>query len=191
MLERRSWAAALLIVPALLAASGCARTDADLYTAGDAGEATFHNFLTETLYLSGCAPFVFERSLDGDWVDQGPPFHCIWEGIAVPVAQEERIKTPFDAPYDSGIYRLRYDVGARCQPDVPLSQAQCEVRNEVVSDEFEVERELCDASEPDCRHVPAAPNILCEDGVHFAGPAAECTRDPASGRCGYEFLRCP
>lgn len=170
---------------------GCAETDEALYTAGEAGVATFYNPIQDPVFLPGCAPFVFEHSLDGAWNETGPPFHCVWEGTAVVVAWRESIETPFDAPADSGVYRLRYDVGRNCKPDVPLSEAECEFHGFVHSEPFEVERELCEPSEPDCHFAPAGPNFLCEDGVHVGGPSSECTRDPSSGRCGYEHLRCP
>jgi hypothetical protein len=175
----------------LLIGAGCVRTDQKLYAAAAPGIASFGHWASETLYLGGCAPFVVERRIDGAWVDVGPPFHCVWDGIAVAVEPDERIETPFDAPSDSGSYRLRYEYGARCQPGRPLHDAKCEFRSSAFSNTFEVEREICDANEPECRFVPAAPNYLCDDGEHFGGPSGQCTRDPSSGRCGYEFLRCP
>lgn len=178
----------LLLVLALL---GCADTDQAVYTAGAPGVATFYNPVQDPVFLAGCAPFVFERRLDGAWSETGPPFVCVWEGNAVVVEWRQSVDTPFDAPADSGLYRLNYEVGRNCKPDQPLSQAGCEFSGPVHSDSFEVERELCEPSDPGCRHAPAAPNVLCEDGVHVSGPASECTRDPSTGGCGYEFLRCP
>jgi hypothetical protein len=174
----------------LFSAAGCAETDRDLYLADEAGQASFSNTLRMPVYLGGCAPFVTERSLDGKWVELGPPFVCIWEGIAVEVASYETVTTPFQAPRDSGLYRLRYGVSAACEPDLPLSQAHCAFEHAAFSNEFEVERELCDPDEFGCRFVPGAPNFLCDDGVHFGGPSGECTRDPSTGACGYEFLSC-
>jgi hypothetical protein len=187
---RSGWTALALAAISLIG-TGCAETDREIYTAAEPGIATFQNPFTNPLYLPGCAPFVFERSLDATWVEIGPPFVCFWEGIAVVVETNESVETLFNAPNDSGIYRLRYTVGARCEPDLPLSQANCRVVHDVPSNEFEVERELCDPSEFGCQFVPGAPNYLCPDGEHFGGPASECTWDPATGRCGYEFLSCP
>ena len=187
---RAGWRA-LTLAAFFLVSAGCAETDRDVYTAAEPGIATFQNPLKIPLYLPGCAPFVFERSLDGTWVDIGPPFVCFWEGIAVAVGMYESVETPFNAPNDTGIYRLRYAYAMRCEPDLPLSQANCQVERDVRSNEFEVERELCDPNEFGCQFVPGAPNFLCADGEHFGGPASECTRDPASGACGYEFLSCP
>jgi len=182
---------ALAFVVLLFVTIGCAETDQEIYVAGEPGLATFTNTLKEPVYLPGCAPFVTERSLDGEWIDQGPPFVCIWEGIAVEVGPSEAVETPFDAPTESGVYRIRYGVSARCEPGLPLSQANCQLEDMPRTAAFTVERELCDPSDRGCRFVPAAPNFLCEDGVNFGGPAAECTRDPISGACGYEFLSCP
>ena len=90
-------------------------------------------------------------------------------------------------PKDSGIYRLRYDYGSGCEPG-PLSQANCENDFVVYSNEFEVERELCEVQR--C-NFSRAPIRFCEDGENFAGPAGVCTVDPESGECTEEFLRCP
>lgn len=174
-----------------LAALGCADTDQEIYLAGDPGLATITNTLKAPIYLPGCAPFTTERSLDGSWVDLGPPFVCAWEGIAVELAPKQSLETPFTAPTDTGLYRVKYTLGARCEPDLPLSQANCKFEGLERFAFFEVERELCDPSEFGCQFVPGAPNYLCDDGVHFGGPSGECTRDPVSGDCGYEFLSCP
>lgn len=184
---------ALALVLLTVAGTGCwVETDRSLYTAGDPGTATLTNRLNVPLSLAGCAPFVFERSLDGDWLDLGPPYLCFWEGIALSVNPKESVETAFDAPADSGRYRLRFDAAAICEPGLPLSQAKCAIPDlALYSAPFEVERELCDGSEEGCRFVPAAPNFLCEDGEHIAGPASECTRDPSTQQCGYEFLDCP
>jgi len=174
-----------------VADSVVAETDSDLYTAADTGIAIFQNLGDEPLYLSGCAPFVFEQSLDGAWAFVGPPFICVWEGFAVAIGTNEADVVEFMVPDESGIYRLRYDYGSNCEPDHPLSQANCLNEAIVYSNEFEVERELCDPAEFACRFVPAAAIFLCADDVNFSGPAGECTRDPVTGECGYEFLSCP
>ncbi|MDJ0789159.1 MAG: hypothetical protein QNK05_20320 [Myxococcota bacterium] len=166
-------------------------TDRSLYTAGEDALARLHNGSPIPAWLPGCAPFELQRSLDGDWVDQGPPWVCIWEGLAVLVAPGSTLTTPFQAPADSGLYRLRYPVSLGCSPGLPLSQADCVREQSVFTDPFEVEREACEADEPGCRFVPLAPNFLCADGESVGGPSGVCTRDPGSGQCGYEFLECP
>jgi hypothetical protein len=191
MLEARIGSRAIAAALGLLLLTGCAWTDEESYTAGDSGIATIRNLASMPIYLGGCAPFVFQRRFSGAWFDLGPPFVCVWEGIAVEVLRHEDLETPFTAPSDTGLYRLRYPFGLRCDPDLPLSQANCEATSELVSREFEVGRELCAPEEFSCRFVPAAPNYLCEDGIHIGGPSGECTRDPTSGACGYEFLSCP
>ncbi len=191
MLGTRSEWAALALAAVFLLGAGFAKTDSDVYTAAGSGVATFQNPREAPLYLPGCAPFVFERSLAGGWIDIGPPYLCVWEGIAVAVEMNAIVETPFNAPGDSGIYRLRYSYGARCDADLPLSESNCQVEGDVRSSEFEVERGLCDSTELGCRFQPAAPNFLCADGVHIGGPASDCTRDPNGGKCGYEFLICP
>jgi hypothetical protein len=175
----------------LAAAVVSAETDGDIYTAGEMGTATFEILTQRSVYLPGCAPFVFEQSLDQKWIVIGPPFVCVWEGLAVAVATNEIVETQFDAPRDTGIYRLRYDYSMGCEPNRPLSQANCSSEAVAYSNEFEVARELCDPVEFGCRFMPAAPNFLCADGVNLGGPAGECTRNPVSGECGYEFLSCP
>ena len=199
----RGWQARLLGALILVVTSGCGWTDQTVYVAGAPGHSTFHNPAVRpmtssthirqapSVFLSGCAPFVTERSLDGVWVELGPPFVCVWEGIAVEVAPGESVVTPFQAPTETGLYRHRYDYGVACEPDLPLSQAGCDSTESTATPGFEVERELCDPTEFGCRFVPGAPNFLCSDGIHFGGPAAECTRDPLTGSCGYEFLSCP
>jgi hypothetical protein len=168
-----------------------AETDRTLYSAGDSGLATFLNTGPDPLFLPGCAPFFFEQRLDGHWAFVGPPFVCVWEGLAIYVGMNETDSIEFIVPSESGLYRLRYDHSSGCEIDVPLSQANCEVDFVIYSNVFEVERELCDPSQPACRFVPGAPNILCADGVNVSGPSAECTRDPETWECGYEFLSCP
>jgi hypothetical protein len=172
-------------------ADASAESDRVIYEAGSMGTAGFRNETQMPLFLPGCAPFVFERSLDGAWTFADPPIVCVWEGLAVAVYPNEIDEFDFLAPNNSGTYRLRYDYSSGCELDLPLSQANCENDFVVLSDEFEVERELCDPAEPSCRFVPGAPNLLCPDGVNIAGPSAECTRAPGSGECGYEILRCP
>jgi hypothetical protein len=179
--------AALLMTSAL----GCAETDRSTYTAGETGISTFLNSLSRPVFLPGCAPFVIQRRVAGDWVDVGPPFVCVWEGIAVRLEQNESVDTPFQAPPDTGTYRNEYSVSAGCEPDLPLSQANCQIQHAWSTAPYRVERELCDPGEFACRFVPGAPNYLCEDGIHVGGPSGECTRDPSTGRCGYEFIDCP
>lgn len=184
-------AAPLLLALALLSACS-AETDQSTYVAGSEGVATFTNgsrFVPA--FLPGCAPFSIERSLGGSWVEQGPPWVCIWEGIAVLVDPQSSIDTPFAVPAASGRYRLRYDVSLGCTPGLPLSQADCLRERSVFTDPFQVEREACDPSEFGCRFLPGIPNYLCEDGESVGGPSGTCTRDPASGQCGYEILACP
>ena len=168
-----------------------AETDRTTYFAGDSGIATLLNSGLDPVFLPGCAPFVFEQSLDGDWAFVGPPFVCVWEGIAIYVGRNETDSIEFTAPSESGFYRLRYDYSSGCESGLPLSQANCDDELLVYSNAFEVVREACDLGQPGCRFVPAALNVLCADGVNFSGPSAECTRDPATWDCGYEFLSCP
>lgn len=171
--------------------SGHAETDRDVYTAADTGVATFLNSGSVPIFLPGCAPFVIEQRLDGSWALVGPPFVCVWEGIAYYLGMNRTDSITFTAPSESGVYRLRYDYSTGCDEDVPLSEANCSRQHVTYSNVFEVERELCDPSHSGCRFVPGAPNILCADGVNFSGPSEECTHDPETWECGYEFLSCP
>ncbi len=40
-----------------------------------------------------------------------------------------------------------------------------------------------------CGPAPAAPNVLCSDGVHYSGPGP-CVRG-SDGTCGWTWLTCP
>jgi uncharacterized protein YndB with AHSA1/START domain len=183
-------ASLLISLLALVAVPGChAAVDRDHYAAGEEGVSVFTNDSQIPAWLAGCSPFNFEQRIDGQWEDRGPPFVCVWEGIAVPVAPGERVESRFSAPGRSGLWRLHYPVGLNCEADLP--QSACEDIFSVRTKPFTVEREPCPPETFECRFVPAAPNYLCPDGEHIGGPSGVCTRDPESGVCGYEFLVCP
>jgi len=168
-----------------------AATDADLYLAADIGTATVLNISQQSLYLPGCAPFVLEQSVNGDWVDLGPPITCIWEGLAVIVGVDEADVFEFAVPADSGFYRLEYRYGLGCEEELPLSQANCTDEDVAYSNVFEVERELCEPTEPVCGLAKLLVPFQCPDGVNYGGLADECTLDPWTGECGFEFFSCP
>ena len=166
-----------------------ASVDRDRYVAGEEGTTVFMNDSALTAWLAGCSAFNFEQRVEGRWQDRGPPFVCVWEGFAVPVAGGERVELSFSAPGSSGLWRLNYAVGENCEAGRP--QRACENVFPIPTKLFTVEREPCLPEIFECRFVPAAPNYLCSDGESIGGPSGVCTRDPATGVCGYEFLVCP
>jgi hypothetical protein len=186
----RSLASPLISLVALLLLSGChASVDREHYVAGETGSTRFANDSSRTVWLSGCSIFRFEQRVEGRWEDRGPPFVCIWEGFAEPVPPGESSGTGFNAPEQSGVWRLRYPVGSGCRDDQPLSA--CSRISPIYTKPFVVEREPCAPETSECRFVPGAPNFLCPDGENFGGPSGTCTRDPSTGVCGYEFQVCP
>jgi hypothetical protein len=166
-----------------------ASVDRDFYLAGAAGTTTFSNGAGPTAWLSGCSAFHFEQSVDGVWVDRGQPFECVWEGFAQPVPEGSVFESGFNAPTNSGLWRLNFAVGEGC--DAGLPQSACDEIFPIVTNAFSVEREICAPTTFECRFAPAAPNFLCADGVSVGGPSGDCTLDPSTGVCGYEILACP
>jgi len=168
-----------------------ATTDGQEYLARDPATSMLENATDRSVYLDLCWPWTLEQSIEGRWVDLGPPIVCIVGGLGLEVVPGATEATPFTAPDISGLYRLRYTVGESCTPSQGPIGVDCSSVRSVVTPVFEVMRALCDVSDPGCRVVPAAPNYLCPDGVTFGGPSAECTLDPETGVCGYELLDCP
>ena len=166
-----------------------ATVDMDQYVAGELGSTVFTGGAGPTAWLSGCSVFRFEQRVDGQWQDRGQPFECVWEGFALPVAAGEDVTSPFSAPANSGLWRLHYPVGEGC--DATLPQSACDDVFPILTNVFTVEREPCPPATFECQFAPAAPNYLCPDGVNIGGPSDECTRDPSTGVCGYEFRVCP
>lgn len=94
---------------------------------GSLGVATLRNRLPVSLYLPGCSQYALERRDDaGNWLYHGPPIYCVWEGYAQKVAPGAEVAFPFNAPPDSGTWRIRFRVSIGCQDGKPLSQAACE-----------------------------------------------------------------
>ena len=166
-----------------------ADVDRAQYVAGQAGSSSLTNNTNSTAWLAGCAAFSFEQSVDGQWQDRDQPIVCVWEGFAQPVAGGASASFPFFAPGASGLWRIRYPVGEGCAANMP--QRACDDVFPIFTDAFTVEREPCAPETPECRFLPAAPNFLCSDGVNCGGPSSVCTRDPATGVCGYEVRTCP
>ena len=190
MCRSRRVASVVISLLALVAQLGChAAVDREHYVAGEAGTSVFANDSRIAASLAGCSTFNFEQRIDGQWEDRGAPFVCIWEGFALPVAPGETVESGFSAPGSSGLWRLHYPVGLNCEADLPLSA--CTDVFSTFTKPFAVEREPCPPETFECRFVPGAPNYLCPDGENIGGPSGVCTRDPATGVCGYEFLVCP
>ncbi len=189
---------ALLLLAGLTMAQSCkvapamphrASVDQDHYVAGEPGTTLFRNGSGPTAWLAGCSVFSFEQSVDGEWQDRGQPFVCVWEGFAQPVGKGSTVVTSFSAPASSGLWRLNYPVGEGCGEG--FTQSSCDTIFSVTTNVFTVDREPCPPQTFECRFAPAAPNFLCSDGESVGGPSGTCSRDPATGVCGYEFLVCP
>jgi hypothetical protein len=104
-----------------------------MVTPGETITATWYNFTSDDIFLSGCSTFSIDLkdSVSGQWVDQGPPFACAIEGIAVhlPAGQAHRTMS-FTAPMDGmaggpATYRLRGQYFTGCIVGQPLSSAKC------------------------------------------------------------------
>ena len=183
----------LLLLLLLLAGTGClfglsAQTDRERYATGDDGTATFRNDGRFEVFLEGCSAFVFEQLVAGTWTLRGPAVVCVWEGFARPVAPGESVVDPFFVPGEPGVWRLSYRVGLGCDPDRPMSEADCRSFRRVRTAPFVVQ-EPCDSRE--CGPALGMPNRLCPDGVNFDGPTGRCLRDPVFDVCGWEIASCP
>jgi len=182
-----------LLLPVALVATGCllalsAETDRERYAVGDDGTATFRNGGRVEVFLEGCSSFVHEQLDQGTWVPRWPEVVCVWEGFARPVAPGASLVEPFSLRGDAGTWRLSYRVGLACNPDRPLSEADCDSILEVTTQPFTVQ----DSCEPQaCGPELGMPNRLCPDGVNVAGPTGRCLRDPALDVCGWEIATCP
>ncbi len=177
-------------IPALLAlgiSAGCAEVDRDRYVVGDPGTTRFTNVLRETVYLGGCSVFDYQKFEGKGWTDRGPGVVCIWEGFARPIHAQESLESPFTAPDEEGLWRLRYPLGLGCAEDAPLSEENCAWLDAVPTRPFEVVG-LCAVEE--CGPPLGMPNRLCPDGS-WAGPTGRCLHDPETGSCGWEVLSCP
>ena len=130
--------------------SGCATTDKQSYAAGEVGKTTFHNTLSEDVYLSGCSAYFLEKLEQDVWTDRGPAVVCVWEGFAVPVSPEASESFEL-VVFEPGLWRLVYPVGLGCDPDQPLESEHCETISEVHTQPFTVQ-EVCD------------PDSSCADG---------------------------
>lgn len=166
-------------------------TEFDFYTARELAVAVVENETAAPIFLDSCTPIYIQESLDGDWTLGSGVGRCVQPGLPDRIDPNERMELVFPASRDSGFYRVMIEPMEDCEAGLRLPFANCSDLPIVHSEEFEVARELCDPSDPGCRFVPAQPNILCPDGIFFSGPAAECTRDPIRGDCGYEILVCP
>jgi len=179
---------ALLGLCALGGLACFASTDRATYTPQEAGTATFSNESDATVSLAGCSAYSLEQQFEHGWRDSGPAVVCIWEGLARPIDAGESLSLPLLAPNTPGTWRLRFTAALGCDPDLPLSQADCERTGPIHTPAFDV-RALCAANA--CGPPLGMPNRLCPDGEASAGPTGRCLRDPDSGSCGWEIAECP
>jgi hypothetical protein len=175
----------VLLVVIMVACSPA--TDRESYEVGDTGVVTFHNQLRTTLYLAGCNHFDYEKRVGDAWVSQGPDLACFWEGFAQPVVTGEVVTDAIRAR-DPGTWRLRYDVGAGCSSEAPLSEDACVATGEAVSNEFEVVDSGCVVT--GCSsHICAEEHVgtTCEWYPHYACfRDAECGHFGTGGSCGWK-----
>ncbi|MGI9431076.1 MAG: hypothetical protein ACR2PQ_02625 [Myxococcota bacterium] len=179
---------ALLGLCALAGLACFGSTDRASYTPGEAGTSSFHNESETPISLEGCSAYHFEQRFESGWRDAGPAVVCVWEGFARTVDAGESLSLPLVAPNTPGTWRLRYTAALGCAPDLPLSQADCEITGPVYTPAFQV-RALCAPSA--CGPPLGMPNRLCPDGEAIAGPTGRCLRDPEYGSCGWEIAECP
>jgi len=192
----------LLLLPLVLTA--CREptlvTDALTYTEGEAGVATLLNPHPYAIYLEGCNAYTYQKQVGEEWVAQPPDFVCVWEGFARPVDADSALPLEFTAR-DAGLWRLWARVGAGCDPEKPMSEANCSRISDVYSNEFEVL-----ADDPSCQ-VSGCSGQVCADHPVFTTcewlPHYVCYRDARCGAfdhstyppsCGWEqtpeLLRC-
>ena len=173
-----------------LAASlvACAQTDRERYTDGEPGTSTFTNRLAVPVYLGGCTHFDYQRRVGDTWVTQPSDVLCVWQGVAQPVPPGGVVTDDIRAR-EPGIWRLRYEVGAGCDPSAPLDPQHCAHVETIVSNEFRVvvndcvvtgcSGEICaDHEQPSsCIYRP---EYACYRDAHCGhfGPADECAWEP-------------
>ena len=122
-------------------------TDAVEYQIGDQGVLTVSNESDETVYLPGCSIHTVEKLLkDGTWEDRGSSVVCKWEGYAVPVPAGEQIRRTLDLWHETGTWRARVTVSFGCEPDLPISSANCKDSEEIYTLPFEI----VPKAEPSC-----------------------------------------
>lgn len=145
-----------------MGAKGCevwAETVEDTHTVGSESLAVLHNDSGNTVYLSGCQTFNYEKLEEGNWVDRGPNLTCVWEGIIRSLQVGRRLETLFTIS-EAGTWRLRYDIGLGCLEDVPMSEADCESFKTVLTPSFEV-KAVTDI-EPSCADLSGVDFGMCE-----------------------------
>ncbi len=164
------------------------QTDRDTYGTGEPGTSTFTNGLTIPLYLGGCGHFEYQKRVGDTWETQPSDVLCVWEGLAQPVAPGG-VVTDDIRGREPGLWRLRYEVGAGCDPSGPLDPQHCAHVQEVVSNEFRVivngcvvtgcSGEICGDHEQASPCIWRADYLCYRDAVcgHF-GPADECAWEP-------------
>jgi hypothetical protein len=132
----------LLCSSLLIGAKGCTvwvETDKDEYSTGEEGLATLHNDSPQTIYLSGCADFVYEKLRDdGTWADMGPDKVCVWEGYARPMEPHGGALSTMLQFNETGTWRLHYNIGYECKEKMPLNEENCASITDIFSNEIEV-----------------------------------------------------
>jgi len=193
-MARRVLVACLGIATAWLVACS-PQTDRDTYTSGEPGTSTFTNSLAIPLYLGGCEHFAYEKRVGDAWETQPSGVLCVWQGVAEAVPPGGVVTDDLRAR-DPGLWRLRYQIGAGCDPSAPLDPQHCTHVENVVSNEFRVIVNDCIvtgcSSELCSDHPQASPCIWRADYAcyrdahcgHF-GPADECAWEPTEelGAC--------
>lgn len=182
----------------LLAGMACsASTDRAAYATHDTGTTSFRNDSETTAWLEGCSAYSFER-LAGPiepgtgtperWQNEGPAVVCFWEGLARAVGPAKSLTLDLIVPGEPGIWRLRYQTALGCDPERPLTQADCERMGPIYTPVFTVEARCAPEA---CGPPLGLANILCPDRESLAGPTGRCLLDIESDLCGWEIAECP
>jgi hypothetical protein len=99
-------------------------TDRSAYATFETARVTVHNGTDQAIFLGGCSILTREHLEQNQWVDHGPDRICTWEGLARRVGPGESLgqDTTFELP---GQWRVAVGYGTGCEPDKPLSGANC------------------------------------------------------------------
>lgn len=111
------------------------RTDKESYTNGKQINVKLTNSTASTIYLPGCSVYNLERKENGNWIDYGPLEICVWEGYAMPISPGGSYSKTLKIS-TNGEYRFKTTYGVNCQPNMPLSTAQCTYFDTAFSNSF-------------------------------------------------------
>ncbi len=98
---------------------------------------TLVNASNEIISFGGCNEFIPEKITPNGNIPI-PPKVCVWEGIPTILPGNGKTNTFTWQPTQVGNYRVALEYGTDCQPNQPLSQAQCAKIQTIHSQPFDV-----------------------------------------------------